>query len=91
MILYLLPAGGHCNGYPPTAQKCFTGAKEQFFSQKTLKKSVKMGELFINRMNCKQIVEHSILFQKTGEHTHQSVPQENKVAMSHDIATSCKP
>ncbi len=50
-----------------------------------------MGELFINRMNCKQIVEHSILFQKSGEHTHQSVPQENKVAMSHDIATSCKP
>ena len=31
---------------------CFTGAKEQFFSQKTLKKCVKMAELFITNPNC---------------------------------------
>ena len=56
--------------------KCFTGAKKRFFAQKTLKKSVKMGELFINSMNCQQFVEHCIFC-----HTARCFEM-NKVALS---------
>ena len=63
---------------------CFTGAKEQFFSQKTLKKDDKIVQMFITHLNFDQ--SWNIVF-LTNKLTHRA----KKWPRHPDGATNCKP